>query len=68
MVFILCARAPLLDFLGAVMLYKAYEVFARAVLDLAKSRFCKFIGNFLVLVSPISFGEFFLNLYPTAIV
>ena len=38
-----------------------YVVFARAVLDLAKSGFCKFIGNFLVPVSPISFGEFFLN-------
>ena len=49
-------RAPLLDFWGAVMLV----VFARAVLDLAKSGFCiRFIGNFLVHVSPISFGEFF---------
>ena len=59
MVFILYARAPLFDFWGAVMLVKAYVVFARAVLDLAKSGFCKFIGNFLVLVSQISFGNFF---------
>ena len=59
MVFILCARAPLLDFWGAVM--EAYVVFARAVLDLAKSGFCKFIGSFLVPASTISFGEFFLK-------
>ena len=35
---------------------KAYIVFARAI---AKSGFCKFIGNFFAPVSPISFGEFF---------
>ena len=51
----LCARA-VARFLGR---RDAYVVFARAVLDLAKSGICKFIGNFLVPVSPISFGEFF---------
>ena len=38
---------------------KAYVVFARAVLDLAKFGFFKFIGNFVVPVSLISFGKFF---------
>ena len=47
----LCARAVARS-LGC----KAYIVFAGAV---AKSGFCKFIGNFLAPVSPLSFGEFF---------
>ena len=53
----LCARA-VARFLGRRDAYKEYVVFARAVLDLAKFGFCKFIGNFLVPVSPVSFGEF----------
>ena len=58
MVFILCARA-VARFLGHRDACKAYVVFARAVLDLAKSGFCKSISKFLVPVSPTSFGEFF---------
>ena len=51
-------RSGRLDFWVAVITArKAYIVFARAVLT--KSGFCKFIGNFLVPLSPISFGFFF---------
>ena len=57
----LCVRA-VARFLGCRDACKAYVVFSLAVLNLAKSGFCKFIGNFLVPVSPISFSEFFLNL------
>ena len=56
MVFILCARAPLLDFWGTVMLVK-HMLFSHAQFLIWQN--LEFIGNFLVPVSPISFGEFF---------
>ena len=43
----------------AVALFLGRRDACKAFVDLANSGFCKFIENFLVPVSPISFGEFF---------